>query len=156
MTTEQRRAIQRDRYAKCYPIGLKRKRDAKQREKQRIAQRNYELLVRKGPRRNLSIKVKQLSLGKGPEAKCKEIVGCSRSEFIRHLRSTMVKPDVTSFRLCYHVPLRQFDMHDPEQAKKAFHYTNIYAVESGPLAALNSMRTFSLERVRQHARTLGE
>lgn len=156
MTTEEQRAKRRDQYARCYPIGLKRKRDAKQREKQRVSQRNYELFVRKGPRRNLSTKVKLLSLGKGPEEKCKDIVGCTRTEFIKHLRSTMVDPDVPTFRLCYHLPLRGFNMHDPEQAKKAYHYTNIYAVESGPLAALRASRTFSLERVRQHARTLGE
>lgn len=154
MTTEEQRARGRDSYAKSFPIGLKRKRDAKQREKQRVSQRNYELLVRKGPRRNLSNKVKLLSLGKGPEKQCTEIVGCTRSEFIQHLKSTMVDPNVATFRLCFHKPLRGFNMHDAKQAKKAYHYTNIYAVESGPLAALRASRTFSLERVRQHANSL--
>lgn len=154
MTTDELRAQRRDSYARTYPIGLKRKRDAKQRAKQRVSQRNYELLVRKGPRRSLSTHVRLFSLGKGAEEKCEDIVGCTRAAFMQHLKSTMVDPDVATFRLCYHLPLRQFNMHDPAQAKKAYHYTNIYAVESGPLAALRASRTFSLERVRQYAKAL--
>lgn len=57
-------------------------------------------------------------------------VGCSQKEFVRHMRDTMAVPPTRNQTLAprFHMPLRNFDLSDPKQLKKAFHFTNMYAV----------------------------
>lgn len=154
MDREQRkRQANRDQYARKYPIGCKRVRTPEQREKQRIAQRLWKRRVIAGPRRQMTDRVKRLASGVPMRDVAEETVGCSREAFMKHLRSTMVNPDAAKFTLRYHIPVRNFDMSDPQQVKAAFHYTNIYAKEIGALA-FKWTGSISLVQARRLAATI--
>lgn len=66
------------------------------------------------------------------ERKCLRTVdvGCSQKEFVRHMHDTMAVPPASGQTLAprFHMPLTNFDLSDPKQLAKAFHYTNMYAV----------------------------
>jgi len=143
------RGNRREEYHQQFPMGFKRKRNAAQREKQRVSQRRYALRCRAGTvvvRRLL-----RLANGGGCPDKCEELVGCSRDDFVRHLHATMVHPDVPRISIRFHVPLSKYNLDDKEQAKQAFHYTNMYAVDPvGPCVARRSI-PLTIEAARRMA-----
>ena len=63
--------------------------------------------------------------------KAKEVIGCSFSEFKKHLESKFKEGmswDNYGYRgwvIDHILPYKHFDLTDPKQRKKCFHYTNI-------------------------------
>lgn len=112
-------------YYKQFPVGFKRKRDAVQREKQRVSQRRY--AKRRQQARALTNKALQLACGKGDASLCEELVGCSQEDFMHHMQQYAQGP----IALRFYAPLSKFNLKDPQQLKQAFHYMNIYAVKRG-------------------------
>jgi len=123
MTRE--RGDRREEYHQQFPTGFKRKRNAEQREKQRVSQRRY--AKRRQQARGLIRRALRLANGKGNASKCKELVGCTREEFVQHLRQYT---DGT-IALRFFIPVSRYNLDDHEQLQEAFHYRNIYAVERG-------------------------
>lgn len=119
------RGDRREEYYQQFPIGFKRKRNAEQREKQRVSQRRYE--KNRLPARAMIRRVLRLANGRGDASKCEELVGCSRDEFVQHIRQYAV--GIIALR--FFIPVSKYNMKNPDEVKQAFHYTNIYAVERG-------------------------
>jgi len=121
-------------YKRAYPQGFKRKRNPLQREKQRVAQRHYEQHRRSGPMRRSMHALRNFARGVVcTGTSCEELTGLSISAFHQHIRSTLAVPSV-SFTLRFYKPLKRFNLNDPEQVKKAMHYTNVYATARGSVS----------------------
>ena len=117
--------LRSDSYYRLYPTGLKRKRDAEQREKQRVSQRRYDR-SRKEIRKYLVMAKK---VANGATSKHQHVLGCTPEEFVEHMRST-IAGGFTEGQLVprLHKPVDTAHRGDPTYLKKAFHYTNLYAV----------------------------
>lgn len=64
---------------------------------------------------------------------CEELTGLPLPAFHQHIRSMLAVPGMP-FTLRFYRPLKRFDLSDPEQVKKAMHYTNVYATARGSVS----------------------
>ena len=119
MDIEARRAKKREQYAASYPPGFPRRRNAKQVEKQLIAQYRYEHSPAVAQVRKLQ-KMARVLLH-GPNARAEKLVGCTHEQLIAHLNFK------GPFFLAYHKHPREFNLANVDERHAAFHYTNLYA-----------------------------
>lgn len=98
--------------------------------------------------------------------KTKELIGCSVAELMSHLESQF-KPGMTwenhshsGWHIDHKIPCAAFDLTDPEQQKKCFHYTNLQPLwakenlsKSGKfdVGAISSLRKVKLTDERKAA-----
>ena len=122
---EQKRAEWRAIYARQYPVGFKRRRNAEQTERQLIAQRRY--MKKEGiyQRRRLQRHVRQYLEGKSPHVA--SMVGCTPQEFQAHLEATMSGAQVLKWHLSYRRHPREFNLDREADRMACFHYSNMYA-----------------------------
>ena len=118
-----RQAKNRVAYAKRYPPGFKRRRNAEQRKKQIIAQRRYRNQPHVLRATRYVRQVKQLLEGRSAPLVAR-YVGCSGKALHAYLQSTTT---ATAWRLAFHVSAQSFDLTDEAERKRCFHYTNMYA-----------------------------
>ena len=102
----------------------------------------YERKQLQNPKRrlaqNLRARMRDFFKGKSKPS-CSRLIGCSWDHFVSHISSLftdgMCMSNYGKWHLDHIHPLSLFDLNDPEQAKKAFHYTNIQ-----PLWASDNIR----------------
>ena len=119
-TVEEQRRIGRASYARSYPLGLKRRRNAAQTALQRIAQRRYQLQPEVVNSRRLQRQVRHYISGKGKAGAA--MIGCSQEDLKAHLDSTLNGALVLQWKLAYRRPPSSF-----VPCEAGYHYTNIYA-----------------------------
>ena len=124
LSPRSRRAAARDNYAKQYPHGFKRRRNALQREKQIIAQRRYNRQPHIVRATKYVRQVKAFIAGKKAPLVA-PYIGCTREEFIAHLQSTTT---AKRWRVVFHNSAQSFDLTNNDHCAHCFHYSNMYAV----------------------------
>ena len=122
---EQKRAEWRAIYARQYPVGFKRRRNAEQTAKQLIAQRRYMNSPGIYQRRKLQRCVRQYLEGRSTHVA--SMVGCTPQELRAHLEATMSGAQVIQWHLSYIRHPREFNLDREEDRKICFHYSNMYA-----------------------------
>lgn len=126
-TVEEKRAEWRAMYARQYPEGFKRRRNAEQTRKQAASQARY----RKRPHvicmRRLQVSVRNYLRGSGNSDEAASLVGCSPDKLRAHLDATLQGQDVLQWHLSYHRHPREFNLENLDDRKVCFHYTNMYA-----------------------------
>lgn len=101
----------------------------------------YERKQLQKPARRLaqSLRRRMRECFKGNKPSCSELVGCNWDQFVNHISSLFVDgmrlSNYGKWHLDHIHPLSRFNLNDPEQVKKAFHYTNIQ-----PLWASDNIR----------------
>ena len=126
-TQEEKRAEWRARYARQYPPGFKRRRNAEQTAKQLASQNRY----RKQPHvvwmRRIQLSVRNFLRGQSGSSEAAALVGCTRDELRAHLDATLSRQDVLQWHLCYHRHPREFNLDCLEDRQACFHHSNMYA-----------------------------
>lgn len=117
---EEQRRRGREAYAKAYPPGFKRRRNAEQTKRQRAAQRRYQNQAKVVNARRLQRQVREYLAGTGKAAAA--MIGCSQEQLKAHLESTI--GGAPNWKLAYHRHPRQFD----DDRGECHHYTNLYAI----------------------------
>lgn len=124
-STEERRAKERARYRTMYPMGFKRRRNADQTAKQRVAQRRYDQKRQNDPARRLQKQVRMFLNGQRKAGA--ELVGCTREELHEHLLSTLSDDRTTSWKISFCKPPSEFDMNSDDDQRRCFHFSNLIA-----------------------------
>lgn len=123
-TQEELRAEWRAMYARQYPPGFKRRRNAEQKAKQKRSQKRYGAQQHVIHMRRVRRLAARFLVGKNPAAQ--ELFGCTPAELRAHLDATLCS-GALQWHLCYHRHPREFDLDCLEDRKACFHYTNLYA-----------------------------
>lgn len=127
-TQEEKRAQWREMYARQYPPGFKRRRNAEQTAKQLIAQRRYQQQEGIIQMRKLQRQVRHYLKGGQPrDANIGRMVGCTPQELQAHLDATMSGANVLKWNLTYRRHPREFDLDREEDRAACFHFSNMYA-----------------------------
>ena len=121
MEQELLRAKWRQKYAKLYPHGFPRRRNAEQKEKQLQAQRRYQQREPIASIRRLQ-KLARTLLKKNSKS-AQQLVGCTHEELMQHL-APLPKG---KWYLAYHKHPREFNLQDRMQVAACFHYSNMHA-----------------------------
>ena len=119
---EEQRRRGREAYARAYPPGFKRRRNAEQTKLQRAAQRRYQNQAKVVNARRLQRQVREYLAGTSKAAAT--MIGCSQEQLKAHLESTLAGAKVIEWKLGYHRHPREFD----DDRGACHHYTNLYAI----------------------------
>ena len=122
---ELRRERWRASYARRYPAGFKRRRNAEQTARQRAAQRTYREKTNVGIMRKMHSQVRQYLEGKCRAPHIADIVGCTPEQLEAHLRAT-AEPS-PKWHLSYRKPPREFELEREQDTRDCFHFSNLYA-----------------------------
>ena len=125
MDQEQQRAKWRAAYARKFPEGFKRRRNAAQRAKQRASQNKYNNQPGIIHTRRLQSTVREYLAGYTESAQA--MVGCSVTDLRKHLDASLGGAPVMQWRLAYIRHPREFNLDNKDEQAICFHYTNMYA-----------------------------
>jgi hypothetical protein len=105
-------------------------------ERQR-RKKDHAYRIKKNLRRRINDVIKKPNKKHAPTF---ELLGCSLQEFLKHLEGQFVEGmNWSNYGNLWHIdhilPCASFDLTDPEQQKKCFHYTNLQ-----PLWAIDNIR----------------
>jgi hypothetical protein len=107
------------------------------REKNRVRQRRWKSQLNNRLISNLRTRLNEYASGKRTDyrnkytSKTREFLGCSIEEFRKHLESQFTEGmtwdnyGYYGWHVDHILPVDSFDMTDPEQQRKCFHYTNL-------------------------------
>ena len=71
-------------------------------------------------------RVKEALKGKMKSMKTQELIGCSWKELAEYLENTkVIGKDYTDKHIDHIIPCASFDLTEPDQLKRCFHYTNL-------------------------------
>lgn len=126
-TPEERRLRWRQEYARQYPAGFKRRRNAKQHEKQAASKLFYKRQPHAKHMRIVRRQVIQYLQGKRDTFA--NVVGCSREHLKDHLNAFLVGQTALRWKLAYCRHPRTFDLTRFEDYRACFHWSNMYAEE---------------------------
>ena len=122
---EEQRRLWREKYARMYPPGFKRRRNAAQTALQRAAQRRYQKKEHVLLTRRLQRQVREYLAGTNKLAA--DMVGCSHGQLKSHLEASLGAAPVLQWHLAYHRHPREFNLNEREDQCACFHYSNLYA-----------------------------
>ena len=122
---ETQRRLWREKYARMYPPGFKRRRNAEQTALQRASQRRYQSQSRVLLVRRLQRQVREYLAGTSKIAA--NMVGCTQAQLKEHLEATLTGAPVLQWCLAYHKHPREFNLNQEEDQRACFHYSNMYA-----------------------------
>ena len=97
----------------------------------------YERKQLQKPKRRLaqSLRRRMREFFKANKPSCSALIGCNWDQFVSHISSLftngMSMSNYGKWHLDHIQPLSLFDLKDPKQVKKAFHYTNIQPLWAG-------------------------
>ena len=93
--------------------------------------------------------MKEALKGKMKSMKTQELVGCSWKELAEYLeRTKVIGKDYTDKHIDHIIPCASFDLTDPDQLKRCFHYTNLQYLPA--IENLKKGATVSNETLRMH------
>jgi len=120
MNQDDKRARWREEYARKYPVGFPRRRNAEQTKKQLAAQCRYQQQEPIALTRKLQKQARTLL--HGPSKPAEALVGCTHDQLCAHLDAPEGK-----WNLLYYTHPREYNLKDPVQQKACFNYRNMYA-----------------------------
>lgn len=144
MNQEEKRAQWRESYARRFPPGFPRRRNAEQTRKQLAAQQVYESRQPVMRIRRLQKVVRRLL--KGPFKAGEQLVGCTHEQLVAHFNFP------GQFCVAYLRHPREFNLDNMTERHAAFHYTNLYARPKSITA--NSTHAKSFQCPLQQAQSL--
>ena len=124
-TPEERRLRWRQEYARQYPAGFKRRRNAEQHEKQAAAKRYHKRQAHVKQMRVVRQHVLQYLQGKRDSFA--SVVGCTREHLNDHLSACLSGQETLQWKLAYRRHPRTFDLSRREDYLACFHWSNMYA-----------------------------
>ena len=122
---EEQRRIWREKYARMYPPGFKRRRNAEQTALQRASQRRYQRKEGVYQTRKLQRLVREYLSGRSKTAA--SMVGCTQAELKAHLDATIKGANALQWHLSYRRHPREFNLDREEDRCACFHFSNMYA-----------------------------